>query len=470
MPRELPLELWGIVFSYLHSMDWEPTRELPLPDKDDLAACTLVSRMWSAVARPHLFRDITYSFRPVPEDVTPNDQGDYCDTLEKYECLDPARDESRFKTFPMFFNFVSSSPVAQNSIRRLRLDGWPSTDEEEGTDYYPTLDAEPFVALLQMLPRLCVLHLFLINVVHPPARNAPMAHPSLRRLYISSVSNTDGFQREWEDVEPANILDCFVGLEELQLDLPNEPSYKAEAHEDWPAMQIGRLILGDSPCLSDGLHKYLLDVRRVESVPIVDIDRLYPETDIDLIGDLGCEELRLRVPNLVEDYEEPEPLSLSCFEQLERLVFKLSAPLIGRTQPDPHAFEVSLFSQFVHHIHLLESDLPGLVEVTIHLQGLRVPSTPRRIPKGVQIKPPLSGLEDELQEFDTVLTDIADTFGLQDITFSVNGTDPSIISTEDLEDLIRLWCPQLAEKKGYTIIRTNEGDDFYKCYTDHFLA
>ena len=299
MPGGLPPELLDLIFSHLHEDDWEIPKIPTAHGKYELDSCSRVCRIWSAAARPHLFRDVTYSFRAIPYDAALNEQGDYKDTLRKYECLDlQYKADARYKTFPMFFSFVQQSPMAQNSIRRLRLDAWPR-GKSPFFDNSDCIDANVLAQLLQLLHRLRVLHLCNVGVAHLPVRSAPVPHPSLRRLFVSCEVETDGIIRSWPDMDVADVLDCFAKLEELQLDLPDVPEFVACAHPDWPPLEIGTLILGDSVYLDGGLFEYL-ELRRIQSMRCLTLEHVSPDSAAGLLGPLQFEELRMECPEIGE--------------------------------------------------------------------------------------------------------------------------------------------------------------------------
>ena len=159
----IPPELLDHIFSHLHYLDWETSWDHSAYGKYALDSCTRVCHSWSDVARPHLFRDVVYSFRPVPYSVALNDDGEYPKDISTYECFDSIYKKSaRFKTLPMFYAFLQQNAMAQNSIRRLRLDAWPRGSSAFFNDH-DGVDADIFRDLLQLLPRLRVLHLTTIS-------------------------------------------------------------------------------------------------------------------------------------------------------------------------------------------------------------------------------------------------------------------------------------------------------------------
>jgi hypothetical protein len=304
--QDLPPELLDIVFSHLYEEDWEVSWYILGPAKAALDSCTRVCRAWNAVARPHLFRDIVYSFRPNPYSVLANEDGEYPRDDPRYAMFDPKyRPDARFKTFPMFFAFVQRSPMAQESIRRLRLEAWPRGSSTFYEDH-DGVDAKLFSQLLQLLPRLRVLHMANVSIIHGPIYYAPLVHPSLKRLFIICQigSYIDGSIRQWMDMNVATVLDCFAKIDELHLDLPGLPRLMSSIQDAAP-LEMHRLLLGDSQYLDEGLNDYLFSVRNTRGIRYLAFDFVSPDTSPDLLANIGheIETLRLDLPTS-EDFSE----------------------------------------------------------------------------------------------------------------------------------------------------------------------
>ncbi|GJE84080.1 hypothetical protein PsYK624_001550 [Phanerochaete sordida] len=470
MHNDLPPELLDEILSYLHVGSWEPTTLSPRLDEYELDSCSRVCRAWNAVARPRLLRDVTYSFRAVPHDASLNEHGDYRGTLAKYSCFYPRHKEDvRYKTFPMFVNFVAQSPMAQHSIRRLRLDAWPrgSSGSPFLVETHDCIDHVLFVQLLQMLSRLCVLHLVNVNITCPPVRQPPVVHPSLRRLSICTWLETDGFHRSWPGLHIKDILDCFARIEELQVDVPNFAWYfsQEEARDDWPDMAaIEKLILGDSVYLDEGLYDYLFVTRRMRGIRRVAIEHLSPESAIDLLGEMGVEELQLTCKDPSDFAGLEGMLDLSSCAQLQRLTVRLPVLLTSEEQPSTGAdCGISTFSHWATAIDLHNANLPLLVELRISLQIHR----PFAFPDLEAASEPVS--EEDLRSFEDMLTELANRFNLPGITFSLNGSDSSVKPTERITDLLGFCCPELMKRKKCFIV-DDEESEFPGYNTDTFLT
>lgn len=312
MMGELPPELLDIVFAHLHPSDWDTSWDKSACGKFELDSCSRVSRSWNAAARSHLFRDVIYSFRPVPpsEVTTLNDDGEYSSIHDGYARFDRNyKHDARYKTLPMFHSFIQRSPLVQNSLLRLRLDLWQRTSSFY--DDSDRADAEMFVSLLRLLPRLRVLHLYNFTVAHGPIRAPPLVHPSLKHVYISSESTIFcAVARNWPDLDVAAVLDCFTKCETLQLTLPGVPRFFSPMQEGVHPLEIDSLILGDSIYLDDGLEEYLFVNRHALNVRSLEMKLVSPDTNSELFSRFASsmKELEFVVP----DIDDFGALSLLC--------------------------------------------------------------------------------------------------------------------------------------------------------------
>ena len=110
---------------------WEaPSTGTHLPrGKNELDACSRVCHAWNAIALPHLFGDVVYTFCSVPTDMDVGGDGEYPrghDDCVVFDGYSERMRDIRFKTFHMFLAFVKRSCIAQNGIKRLRLETWPT--------------------------------------------------------------------------------------------------------------------------------------------------------------------------------------------------------------------------------------------------------------------------------------------------------------------------------------------------------
>ena len=285
----LPPELLDAIFSHLHTDNWEDSWDKLACGKLDLDACSRVSHSWNAAAVPHLFRDIVYSFRPVPYN-TPYGRGEYSTTNPlDFSSASKSKPDARYKTLPMFYAFVQHSPFVQNSIRRLGLENRPRRDGFRLYDDTDCPDADVFIELLHLLPRLRVLRLHNFTVAPGPTLATPVAHPSLKSVFISSQSSRSddpAGRREWIDLNVSAVLDCFTKLEELHLDLHGLPMFPPSLQKE-PPFEINKLVLEDSSCLGRGLGRYLCDDRHTRSIRTLTLKSIYPDTTEEDLAQIG---------------------------------------------------------------------------------------------------------------------------------------------------------------------------------------
>ena len=201
----VPPELLEIVFEELYSESLRQLRqpqdnndqrmmhnrpEVYQPIKADLSACSLVCRQWSVLARPLLFRDITYSFIRPPEH---HDHLTSClDLTDRHIIPDTMRAAGRWislsngaslpwKTLAMFICFLHSYPTIASLVTRCCLQGYcsPMIQHQARSQYYyleeDTIDEAMFKSLILALP--CLYRLDLLNV-----SLALVAHPNLTPL------------------------------------------------------------------------------------------------------------------------------------------------------------------------------------------------------------------------------------------------------------------------------------------------
>lgn len=211
-----PPELVDAVVKELHPALWDPQWPESPGSKQDLHACSLVCRLWNGVARPHLFRDISFSFQRhrftgLAASSPP---------LEQYWrifCL--KRQNVRHKTLEMLLCFLQASPSVSSCVRRLKLDMWPDILFRFNEDNQ--VDSVVFNEILQRLPRLQVLHLCNILLKSPILSNPYRS--AICRLHIVSYgcyysSGGGNFsQRIYTLSDLNNILAFFTSIDELQL-------------------------------------------------------------------------------------------------------------------------------------------------------------------------------------------------------------------------------------------------------------
>lgn len=464
MTSHLAPELLDDIFSYLHATSWDSS-DCSVVRKPHLASCSLVCREWSIVARPRLFRDIVFSFRPVPYDAVLNDQGDYMGTRPKYDSFHPTlKPDVRYKTFPMFCAFIQQSPLAQNSIRRLRLDGWP---RGQGAFLHDAdrIYAAAFTQLLHLLPGLRVLHLYNVGIAHPYTRKPPISHPSLRRVFIVNAGDTDTLMRSWPDIDVPAILDCFARIEELQLRFPVIPRFDTAPREGWPAMEVDRLILDDTSHLDDGLFDYLFQVRHVGKVRELCAHYLSPDSAIDLLAEVRFEVLRIATDEPGE-YDDLEGMfDLSFFTEMKHLVLDMPFNLAQNNTPALQGTAVTMLEELARAIGLSNTAGLPFTHLSLYLDGMI--SYCAALPPGQT--DPIPADQQDLEAFESVLSHIIRQHNLPGVEFILDGTNPHSLSTKDAEDVLKKCCPNLAAQGKLIISWNPEGDPFDRYNTDRFL-
>ena len=190
--------------------------------KPDLHSCSLVSRSWNAITRRHLFRDVVYSFKCVPE--TPTDCGNQgrvseCHPYGRWSPEIPIR----YKTFPMFCAFLRGNPAARSCVIRLKLDAFPEPSKTFTSPMYEDkekIGLDLFTELLHLLPRLKSLRLCNIVLDARLIPSPSITLPSLDELYIS-YNTGKNYERSWEganrEMKMSDILECFAKVKKLHL-------------------------------------------------------------------------------------------------------------------------------------------------------------------------------------------------------------------------------------------------------------
>ncbi|EKM59831.1 uncharacterized protein PHACADRAFT_206043 [Phanerochaete carnosa HHB-10118-sp] len=212
--NNVPLDVIREFFYHLISADGP---QGPWPDtlrtKQDLAACTLVSRTWRLLAQPYLFRDIHYSY------MNPTDDSAYGQIVEtRGRWIASASYSTRKwlprKTFTMFCDFLKQSPNLAGHIRRLVLTpAYPSIlPALAGANVAPVSIAS-FNALLQLLPQLRKLSLINFTLDAPAEFHfhPPSGVPSLVQLDMINDSPKLGI------AILAGVLGCFSAIGKLRL-------------------------------------------------------------------------------------------------------------------------------------------------------------------------------------------------------------------------------------------------------------
>lgn len=278
----LPLEIFGAVLEHLHPLEWEVKWVDTIQNKRDLHNCSLVSRAWNACLRPHLFRDIAYSFRRPKVDGQHHYSAAVSSMDPYWAEFTDARRDARHKTLAMLVAFLRDNPSIQPYVRRLKLDNWPVDDPSDHTSSCRRIgwalreadhvDPGLFAELLQNLPALQVLHLYNVILKEPVSFN-PISCHLLRRLHIASYACRPFGDSLAHSSEPqsmiANLLSHFSSIDELQISamhlhpLP-EPSSLAHVKR-LSHLTIKSLIL-DSTDVADGFSEALASSAAMKTI------------------------------------------------------------------------------------------------------------------------------------------------------------------------------------------------------------
>ena len=212
-------DILDLVFAQLHPTEWKRCWPQSMVAKDlnkGLAACSLVSKRWRVMARPHVFRDIAYSFRAVPEEGTTAVEGE------------PYMAEAQYRTLRMFHAFLQQNSFARSAIKRLRLRALPTTANDGAVismlykveDFvYGSRDMiaiELFMDVLTLTTNLSELDLRnIIPVVPRPAFSSGLSLQILNIAFGTSQTHAD-----WKiqpDYATTKILSCFDSIGELEI-------------------------------------------------------------------------------------------------------------------------------------------------------------------------------------------------------------------------------------------------------------
>ena len=261
----IPAELVDNILGNLHPNAWEEQLNDEFRGKQNLHSCSLVSRSWSTVSRRHLFRDVIYSFKRLPDNPPPDfDTGDYegRDPHPVYGVWLSSRvkprtslETVRYKTFPMFCTFIRKSPAIRQYIRRLRLDAWPS-GSLDGYNDDNQISRDAFVQLLHDLPTLETLSLCNI-ILSTHLIDTSIPFPRLKKVFITENvdmgSDNEGCKRSWAKF-PLNshsykdILACFtiVEFEQLRIHINGWDESREMPNDPPPcSMQAETLVVSD---------------------------------------------------------------------------------------------------------------------------------------------------------------------------------------------------------------------------------
>lgn len=110
--------------------------KLPIPHlgqggKKDLLACGSVCRYWREIALPHIFRDIAFTFRSVPEQADPSAESNFAiDRFPRDEQEQYWRDRLWAglycrQSLVCFLRFLAGAPTIRELVKRLYLEAQP---------------------------------------------------------------------------------------------------------------------------------------------------------------------------------------------------------------------------------------------------------------------------------------------------------------------------------------------------------
>lgn len=230
MVPPIPPELVDQIFQGLHTPAEERVDVWQGDPKGSLTACSLVCHSWNAIARPHLFRDVVYTYISEvraglePWDDIPDAQADFgrwCKFPSTYHSINPRVMEPT-KTLSMLCDFLHDHPHCASCVRTLSLRGsphhWtPALGERRlgfayDSDYFE--DPEVFTMILAQLPRLSRLNLVDVFLSPPSTLFTPLRLPfvSLRHVSMSYLT-----ARRDQALELSKFIGGLCNVDELRV-------------------------------------------------------------------------------------------------------------------------------------------------------------------------------------------------------------------------------------------------------------
>ncbi|KIP04543.1 hypothetical protein PHLGIDRAFT_15116 [Phlebiopsis gigantea 11061_1 CR5-6] len=223
LPPPLPVELIDMIIECLHPRDFRSVTGHYA--QRNMSSCALVSRSWSSIVQPHLFREIDYSF------CVPDPSGD-------------AKSETT-STLPMLHTFLAGFPAVARHIRKLRLRQIIQGEGEECPTVAKILYAE-FLALLDVMPHLQELYLHDFAVFRPAD---VLIHPnsrSLEKLHIA-YSSVLGYTTSSSDVNLKAQIACARQIDQLVLSNIDELDF----YDDDPDDSVDQIMSPDQLALAE---------------------------------------------------------------------------------------------------------------------------------------------------------------------------------------------------------------------------
>ncbi|GJE84971.1 F-box protein [Phanerochaete sordida] len=332
----IPLDL---VKEFLYHLQPVDVLQRGWPDtvlmKKDLAACTLVSRTWRALAQPYLFRDIFYSFMEDASDPAHRQvgraDGRWIGSTSYSQWLPQ-------KTFSMLLDFLRQSPDLACYIRRLVL-------SSVVRGIVPTAAAieagavafADFTELLQLLPYLSDLGVREFKLSIPAQLQLPIPPvPSLAEL------DMDNNTTRLSPATAAAILACFSTVDTLRLmcrlSLMDSPlnSYGSPPEPEpvglVPASrtQVNYVLFGaaNSQTYMETLKRFV-QFEGIRALDIMPTPRLWLHQDLIDACSPSLEELSVFVSMDDNPYEQiPKPMpvpSITACHNLRQLIITTSA-------------------------------------------------------------------------------------------------------------------------------------------------
>lgn len=167
---------------------------LPAPKaarvKQALHACTLVSRSWRALAQPHLFDDVSYSFMNIRGDTGALQ---ITGTEARWGWSSVHLQWLPLKTFSAFYDFLRECPALARCVHRLStvalFPGHPYEPENGATEAIPLFS---FIGLLQLLPSLQKLSLRELKLDVPRGHRFTRPRVAIRSTNSRSLTAPSG--------------------------------------------------------------------------------------------------------------------------------------------------------------------------------------------------------------------------------------------------------------------------------------
>lgn len=265
----LPIELVDLIAFHLRPADLTapPSKKLPGPGNGltGLLSCSLVCHQWRAVLLSHLFSGfhVTCGFEQHFGEGGSDDQAEGVDASADG---DP---ENSSKTLALFCQFLENTPTVRGCIRQLKIVNRSKAPRNlRQNPPQDQLDSTVFARLLQLCPRLDILHLlgvFLSNI-RIPHRSERRSLQALKILPCHRGYYQQLFippYRPGADVAP---LMFFSSIRHLHLCAPMHSTWMLPPTMAFPPLKVHHLEIEKS---GYGLQSLVSALRRAGAVKTI---------------------------------------------------------------------------------------------------------------------------------------------------------------------------------------------------------